>query len=140
MKFKKKDLELKENEENNAQVVVINDEGLFLLVSRKYDHTSFSLPGGKVDKGETFEEAAIRETKEETGINIKNLELIFAMHRKGKMGYTYIAEYSGKIDFDKEKEPHVVKWGTSKELLEGTFSQWNKLVLDSLKSLKITFK
>jgi mutator protein MutT len=34
------------------------------------------LPGGKLDYGETFEEGAMREVKEETGITIKNPKVI----------------------------------------------------------------
>ena len=140
MKFKKKDLKLKKNKQNHANVVVLNDKGQVLLVSRKDDHSDFGLPGGKLDEGETFEEAAIREVKEETGINVKNLTMIFAMHRKGRMGQTFIAEYSGKIDYDKEKEPHVVKWGKMKEAIDGKFGYWNKLVKESLDSLEVNFK
>ena len=91
MKYKKKDLELKANEGNHAQVVILNDKGEVCLVSRKEDHSDFGLAGGKVDEGETYEEAAIREVKEETGLDIKNLTMIFAMHRKGRMGHTFIA-------------------------------------------------
>ena len=140
MKFRKKDLKLKNNKQNHSQVVLINEEGLILLVSRKNDHTSFSLPGGKVDEGETFEEAAIREVKEETGLDIKNLTMIFAMHRKGRMGHTFLAEYSGKINYDKQEEPHVVKWGEMKEATKGSFGYWNKLVKKSLNSLAVKFK
>lgn len=140
MKFKKKDLKLKKGKRNHAQVVLINEDGLICLVSRKDDHKDFSLPGGKLDDGETFEEAAIREVKEETGLDIKNLTMIFAMHRKGSMGQTFIAEYSGKINYDKEKEPHVVKWGKMKEAIDGKFGYWNKLVKESLESLGVKFK
>ena len=140
MKYKKKDLELKGNEKNHAQVVIINKKGKVCLVSRKDDHKDFGLPGGKVDEGETYEEAAIRETKEETGLDVKNLTMIFAMHRKGRMGYTFIAEYSGDINYDEEKEPHKVKWGKMQEAVDGKFGYWNSLVKKSLESLEINFK
>lgn len=140
MKIKKKDLELKKGKQNHAQVVCINEDGMVLLVSRKDDHTDFGFAGGKLDGDETYEEAAIRETFEETGLKIKNLELIFAMHRKGRMGYTFLAEYDGEIDYDAEKEPHVAKWGTMKEATKGSFGYWNKLIRKSLRSANIKFK
>ena len=137
MKFKKKDLKLKGDKKDHAQVVILNDKGEICLVSRKEDHEDFGLPGGKLEKGESFEEAAIREVKEETGLDIKNLELIFAMHRKGRMGHTFIAEYSGELGTD---EDHVVKWGTMEEAIEGKFGYWNSLVKECLISLGIKFK
>lgn len=36
----------------------------------------YSIPGGHLELGESFEEAAIRETKEETGLIIKNPKVI----------------------------------------------------------------
>ena len=137
MRIKKKDLELKTDA---AQVVIINKEGLVCLVSRKEDHDDFGLPGGKVDEGETPEEAAVRECKEETGINITNLRLIFAMHRKSRMGYTYLADYTGEINFDEKKEPHVVKWAKMSEATKGSFAYWNKMVSESMESAGIEFK
>jgi ADP-ribose pyrophosphatase YjhB (NUDIX family) len=123
-----------------VQVVTINDKGEILMVSRKHDHNDFSLPGGKVEMSDaSLIMAAVREVKEETGIDIYNLELIFAMNQKGRMGYTYLADYSGEINYDKEAEPHVVKWGNFQEVIDGCFGQYNELVYRSLisKGVKI---
>src|SRR3954463_8077930 len=47
--------------------VVIRDDGRIAVVHRpKYD--DWSLPKGKLDPGEGFEEAALREVEEETGL------------------------------------------------------------------------
>ncbi|MBU1974907.1 MAG: NUDIX domain-containing protein [Nanoarchaeota archaeon] len=37
---------------------------------------SWTMPGGKLDFGESFEEGARRETKEETGIDLENVKVI----------------------------------------------------------------
>jgi len=47
--------------------VVMRDDGRLVVVHRpRYD--DWSLPKGKLDPGETFEEAALREVWEETGL------------------------------------------------------------------------
>lgn len=47
--------------------VVVGDDGRVLLVHRpRYD--DWTLPKGKLDPGETFEQAALREVREETGL------------------------------------------------------------------------
>lgn len=50
--------------------LVINKKGKWLVVKKKYSGLKgmWSLPAGFVNPGETVDEAAIRETKEETGI------------------------------------------------------------------------
>ena len=46
---------------------VVTRDGLFAVVHRpKYD--DWTLPKGKLDAGETFEQAALREVEEETGL------------------------------------------------------------------------
>lgn len=51
-----------------VSVVVSNDAGEILLI-RRTDNGTWALPGGAMDIGESLAQAAIRETKEETGID-----------------------------------------------------------------------
>jgi hypothetical protein len=122
----------------SAQVVLINPEGLILCVSRKDNHKDMGLIGGKMeDIDKTPEDTAIRECKEETGLDISNLRLIFAIHKDGFMGYTYLADYSGDINHN---EPHLVKWLPFHYLLNGSFGKYNRLVKDSLTDLGVKFR
>ena len=56
---------------NIAAGVVIKLDGKYLLIQENSPggkiHELWSFPSGKVDKGETIEEAAVREAKEESG-------------------------------------------------------------------------
>jgi 8-oxo-dGTP pyrophosphatase MutT (NUDIX family) len=121
-----------------AQVVLINNEGLVLGVSRKTNHNDFGLPGGKMDPEDEGDptNTAIRECKEETGLDISNLKLVFAIHKGGNMGYTYIAKYDGEINHN---EPHVVKWVEFQTLVRGSFGRYNQLVAESLDDMDIDY-
>lgn len=56
--------------------LVMNDKNQILLVlTAKWSHT-YGIPGGKIEIGETAEEAAVREIREETGLDTHDLKLI----------------------------------------------------------------
>jgi 8-oxo-dGTP diphosphatase len=61
-----------------ADAVVFDDTGAVLLIRRKNDpfQGQFALPGGFVEIGETTEAAALRELKEETGLEGSSPRLI----------------------------------------------------------------
>lgn len=49
-----------------------------VLIKRKNPPPGWAIPGGFVDYGETLEEAALRETKEETSLELENLRQFHA--------------------------------------------------------------
>ena len=58
-------------------VILLNPDGHILIGKREGSHAPYwSIPGGYLETGETFEAAAIREVKEETGLDIANPSVI----------------------------------------------------------------
>ncbi|MEH7504637.1 NUDIX hydrolase [Neobacillus drentensis] len=53
----------------SAATIVLNEQGEILLI--KGPRRGWEMPGGQVEEGESLKEAAIRETKEESGIDIE---------------------------------------------------------------------
>jgi len=67
-------------------VIVRTREGEFVLIRHSYDLPGISMndwtiPGGKVKENEAFEEAAVREVLEETGMNVKIVGLYKMFHQ-----------------------------------------------------------
>ncbi len=112
-------------------------EILFIRRNKKWD-----LPKGKVEKGETYEEAAIRETIEETGV--KNLEIrrfimktyhVFQRNEKFKLKITYWYEMYSDYDGELIPEPYEgikkVRWKN--------FEKSQKALQDSYENIKLLF-
>ncbi|WP_433191455.1 NUDIX hydrolase [Actinoallomurus sp. CA-150999] len=59
----------------SVNVVVTNEQGEILLI-RRTDNDNWAVPGGAVDLGESLTQAAVRETKEETGIECEITGLV----------------------------------------------------------------
>ncbi len=57
--------------EITCAITIRNTEGKILLVSSSKHKGKWTLPGGHIEPGETILEAAMREAKEETGLETK---------------------------------------------------------------------
>lgn len=58
-------------------IIIQNKLGQILVGRRKGSHAPyFSIPGGRLELGESFEEAAYREAKEETGLELKEVHIL----------------------------------------------------------------
>lgn len=61
-----------------AFIVNDNDEMLVVRRAKEPAKGTLDLPGGFVDMGETVEEGMIREIKEETGLDVTNIQYLFS--------------------------------------------------------------
>jgi 8-oxo-dGTP diphosphatase len=71
-----------------------------VLVERKHEPTGWALPGGFVDVGETVEAAAVREAREETGLEVRLLEQLRAYSdpRRDPRGHTVSVVFLAAAD------------------------------------------
>jgi 8-oxo-dGTP diphosphatase len=92
--------------------VVIRDGKVALVHRPKYDDWSF--PKGKLDPGESFEEAALREVEEETGLRCRlgrelpNTEYHDAKGRPKLVRYWEMTPLEG--DFTPTEEVDELRW------------------------------
>lgn len=70
-----------------AAIILLNPQNQLLLIKRT-DNGCWGIPGGAMEPGETLEETARRETREEIGVKVKELEL-FGVFSGQKLFYRY---------------------------------------------------
>jgi 8-oxo-dGTP diphosphatase len=88
-----------------AVALLLDENNRILLLLRpdeaRWAPNKWGYPGGKIEDGETPLQAATRETKEETDLNIKNLQPLGIKMHKAAMGF-YTRDFSGDIKIDHE--------------------------------------
>ncbi|MFC1775094.1 NUDIX domain-containing protein [Nanoarchaeota archaeon] len=75
----------------SARVIIFKDDEILLMHRKKKSREYYVIPGGGIDEGETPEEAAIREIKEETNLDICLKELFLKIENM----FFYTADYAG---------------------------------------------
>lgn len=70
--------------------VLIRDEQGRILLQQRADNLEWGLPGGALDPGENLAATAIREVKEETGLDVEIVRLIGVYSDPVHSYYTYI--------------------------------------------------
>jgi len=113
-----------------ADIFIYDDKYNFILIKRSAGEYKdyWALPGGFVEYGETVENAAIREAKEETNINIelKDLVNVYSNPDRDSRGHIVTVAYTAKGNFNTKKAD-----SDAKDI--GVFSQ------DKIKNMKIAF-
>ncbi|HEX6416469.1 MAG TPA: NUDIX hydrolase [Candidatus Saccharimonadales bacterium] len=127
--------------------VFVFKDGRFLMQQRQGSHGagSWSVPGGHLEFGESFEDTAAREVEEETGITIKNIRFgavtndVFPDEGKHYVTIWMISEWEGGEARITEPDKCIAQsWETFDSLPEPLFLPWNQLLqsefIDDIKS------
>jgi 8-oxo-dGTP diphosphatase len=80
--------------------IVRDEAGRLLLIQRGHDPDAglWSLPGGRIEPGETDEQALVREMREETGLTVRPGPLVGAVSRPGPGGSVLdIRDYAATV-------------------------------------------
>jgi 8-oxo-dGTP diphosphatase len=117
--------------------VLIIKDGTFLMGQRRGSHGegTWSAPGGWLEYKESFEEAGTREVKEETGLDVKNIQFagitnnIFKDDPTHSITVWLTAEWaSGKPTITEPDKFIDQKWVTFDSLPAPLFLPWEELL------------
>jgi 8-oxo-dGTP diphosphatase len=103
---------------------IIVDQNRVLMVRRRVKEgaLSWQFPAGGIEAGESPEEAAVRETLEETGLEVKAIRLIGHLRRHPKSGremfYTAAEVVAGEAHVADKEELAEVAWITHREIAD----------------------
>ena len=80
-----------------AAVVVVSVDGKLVLIKRGIEPGMgrWSFPSGYVDRGESVEDGAVREVKEETGLDVRITQFVGLYSRRGSP--VVLAAYSAEV-------------------------------------------
>lgn len=90
--------------------LVVNKKREILLIQRGYGNRKgqWSLPGGQRDKGESYRDTAVRETREETGITMSSDHLYYKS-KSGRVEVWHGRRMSGRLKIQR-RECLDAKW------------------------------
>ena len=117
--------------------VFVWKDGKFLIGKRRgsHGHDTWSIPGGHLEFGESWETCAAREVMEETGLKIKNIRFltatndIFPEHNKHYSTIWVESDWeSGEPQITEPGISEYTSWSTFKTLPEPLFEPcWQNL-------------
>jgi ADP-ribose pyrophosphatase YjhB (NUDIX family) len=73
----KSEIEVYQNPISTVDIIIEIESRGIVLIRRKNPPYGWALPGGFVDYGESLEEAAVREAKEETDLDLRLIEQFY---------------------------------------------------------------
>lgn len=119
--------------------IVYDAQGRVLVGQRVVNdayYKKWEFPGGKIEAGESVEQALVREFKEEVGIRINSSEDFMLIEhdypdRRVRLHVRIVNDYSGEVS---PLEGQAVKWVDVKDLDKLDFLQGNEAMVSALQN------
>ena len=117
-----------------ATTIILNQDSSQVLLILREDFRIWGLPGGSLEPGETPEQAAIRETKEETGFDValESFAGVYLRPQWNDQRYVFRARVSGGQALQSGPETLAVRWFPVDNLPEKITPLLKEIVQDAL--------
>ena len=81
-----------------VRVVILDNRNRMLMVKQEHeDREIWMVPGGGIEEGESSADAAVREIKEETGLDIEVGKLIWHVEEVSERGQRFVNFFMGRF-------------------------------------------
>ena len=146
MKYIGEKIDNKEYKERKTSYGLIFNEKGEIAVAYIRKHDMYNLIGGKIEEKETSKEALIRETKEEIGYSLRDIEYVdnlgcyFYLDVMDKYELAIMDFYKAKLDkkiCDPIEEDHELVWVKPEEIADKMYFEYHRYILNKyIKQLK----
>lgn len=108
-----------------ALAAIVKNDSILMVLEKYPDKTFWTLPGGGVEEGESYEEAVIREVREEVNLKVEINAFLFEQSYDGGIEKCFLVKVIGdsepKLGYDPESSLEnqtlsEVKWQPIEEM------------------------
>ncbi|QHE61863.1 NUDIX domain-containing protein [Rossellomorea vietnamensis] len=107
-----------------AGIILIENGNLAVIKRIRNGCIYYVIPGGGMEDGETEMETAVREAKEELGINVSELKTALTFKQNDTHSYYFVGKYNGlfgsgkgeEYDFIRDRGKYIPCWIPMEEL------------------------
>ena len=106
-----------------------------ILLTKREDFEVWCLPGGGIEDGESFAQAAVRETREETGLEVRLTRLVGVYSRLGPRGDVHIVLFAAQPVGGQERlqpgEVIEIGWFREDEIPQDTMDWYRRRIANA---------